>query len=213
MSHPSFLPLFAPTVPTRPAPAALPPGTREEVKTRLASPDVRLRSMVSRHYNAVWRAVRFFGIPEACAEDSAQQVFCVAARKLGEIQPGAELAFLLSTAWRVASEGRRNARRRPVAAEGDVDRLEADTPSPEQLVHQKEAREQLATILAAMPEQLRRVFVLYELDDLTLPEIAAATGVPLGTASSRLRRGREVFQELVKRSNARGDRSADGGRK
>jgi RNA polymerase sigma-70 factor (ECF subfamily) len=160
---------------------------------------LRLRRMVDSHYDAVWRTLRFLGIPDASAEDAAQQVFCVAARKLEAIPDGAELRWLLGTAWRVASEQRRATRRRPATSEGDVDALATTIPPPDELVDEKRARAVLQTVLAAMPADLRMVFVLYEIEELTLPEIAAATGLRLGTATSRLRRAREEFQSIVKR--------------
>jgi RNA polymerase sigma-70 factor (ECF subfamily) len=41
------------------------------------------------------------------------------------------------------------------------------------------------------------VFVLYELEGFTLPEIAEALATPLGTATSRLRRARDNFEAWV----------------
>jgi RNA polymerase sigma-70 factor (ECF subfamily) len=165
-------------------------------------PVTRLRRMVDGHYGAVWRTVRFLGVPDATAEDAAQQVFCIAARRLAEVTPGAERAFLLATAWRVASESRRAARRRPPPSDSDVNEVEASLPSPEDLVDQKRARAALHSVLSAMPADLRMVFVLYEIEELTLPEIAVAVGAPLGTVTSRLRRARDEFQRAVKRRNA-----------
>jgi RNA polymerase sigma-70 factor (ECF subfamily) len=164
-----------------------------------ASDAARLRQLVDAHYDTVWRTVRFLGIQEANAEDVAQQAFAVIARRLGDVPPGAERSFVLATAWRLASEHRRASRRRPPAVGEDVDRLVAEAPSPEQLLDQKRARAMLHDILAAMPENLRIVFVLHEIEELTLPEIAAAIGRPLGTATSRLRRAREEFHAVIKR--------------
>lgn len=162
----------------------------------------RLRRMVDAHFDLVWRTVRFLGVSEANAEDVAQQAFCVLAQRLPGIAAGAERSFLLTTAWRVASEHRRTARRRPATSEGEVDELAAALPSPDELVDQKRARGVLQEVLDAMPEDLRLVFVLYEIEELTLPEIASATGVRLGTATSRLRRARESFQSTLKRRKA-----------
>jgi len=58
-------------------------------------------------------------------------------------------------------------------------------------------------VLAQMPLELRTVFVLFELEEMTTPEIAELVGVPVGTAASRLRRAREEFQRLVARVQAR----------
>jgi RNA polymerase sigma-70 factor (ECF subfamily) len=178
-----------------PVPKAAAPTTAED--------HARLRKMVDSHYDAVWRTVRFLGVPDASAEDAAQQVFCVAMRKLETIPVGAELRFLLGIAWRVASEFRRAARRRPPPGSGEeVDDFAGSLPSPEQMVDQKQARAVLRAVLDAMPVDLRTVFVLYEIEELSLPEIASATGVPLGTATSRLRRARQSFQEVVRRRTA-----------
>jgi RNA polymerase sigma-70 factor (ECF subfamily) len=53
-----------------------------------------------------------------------------------------------------------------------------------------------------MPMNLRQVFVLFELEELTTAEISSVLNVPKGTASSRLRRAREVFREIVLRISA-----------
>ena len=50
-----------------------------------------------------------------------------------------------------------------------------------------------------MPDDLRVVFVLYELEEMSTPEIAALLEIPPGTAASRLRRAREAFDRLVAR--------------
>jgi len=168
----------------------------------LESAASRLRGMVDGHYDAVWRTVRFLGIADAAADDVAQEVFCIAARKLAEIILGKERSFLLSTAWRVASESRRAAQCRPTTSGVDVEALDSPLPSPEELLDQKRARAALQSVLSAMAPDLRTVFVLFEIEELTSPEIAAAIGVPLGTVGSRLRRAREQFQSIVKRRNA-----------
>jgi RNA polymerase sigma-70 factor, ECF subfamily len=197
------------TLPAFEAPRAVPVGPPAE-PVASAEGTSRLRRIIDSHYDAVWRTVRFLGIPEANAEDAAQQVFCVAARKLEGIPEGAELRWLLGTAWRVASEFRRAARRRPVAAEGDVEALVSRLPSPDELIDEKRARAVLYTVLEAMPADLRIVFVLYEIEELTLPEIASATGIRLGTVTSRLRRAREEFQSIVKRRTAAEGRGRGG---
>jgi RNA polymerase sigma-70 factor (ECF subfamily) len=179
----------------------------EKAAAHDASP-VRLRRLVDKHFDFVWRVVRFLGVPELAAEDAAQQVFCVVARKLGNIAVGSEISFLFSTASRVASEARRAARSRPVASDQDVDALQSEVPGPDELVDRRRARDALQAVLDSMPLELRVVFVLFEIEELTLPEIAAMTGIPLGTATSRLRRAREEFEGALKRRRAAEKHSA-----
>jgi RNA polymerase sigma-70 factor, ECF subfamily len=196
-----------------PSPRALGvPAPAAPAVTTTAEGNARIRRMVDAHYDAIWRTVRFLGVPDANAEDAAQQVFCVATRRLDAIPSSGELGFLLGTAWRVASEYRRAARRRPAASEEEVDALAAPFPSPEELLDQKRAHAVLQEVLAAMPADLRIVFVLYEIEELTLPEVASAAGLALGTATSRLRRAREEFQSIVKRRSAAASCMREGGR-
>jgi RNA polymerase sigma-70 factor (ECF subfamily) len=72
----------------------------------------------------------------------------------------------------------------------------------EELVDQHRAREVLSEILDAMPLNLRTVFVLFELEQMTKTEISNVVGIPEGTVVSRLRRAREVFENRVKQRKA-----------
>jgi DNA-directed RNA polymerase specialized sigma24 family protein len=118
----------------------------------------RLRRIMGDHYDFVWRTVRFLGVPELTAEDAAQQVFCIVARKLGQIDVGAEMAFLFSTASRVASEARRAARSRPVASDEDVEAIAAHAPPPDEIVEQRRAdQRELGAGRWNLPRNLRRL--------------------------------------------------------
>lgn len=163
----------------------------------------RLRAIVDRHYDFVWRTVRFLGVPPEATDDCAQQVLCVVARRLADVTPGAEMSFLYATAARVASEARRTANRRRTTPVEDVDSFATTAASTEELVDAHRAQEVLREILEAIPEDLRMVFVLFEIEELTLAEIAAVVGIPQGTVASRLRRAREDFQARVRRRSAR----------
>jgi RNA polymerase sigma-70 factor (ECF subfamily) len=197
------------TTPERTLVATSAPTSENDGQTRSSrhwggadAPSVRLRGIIDGYYDFVWRTLRFHGVSDAAAEDGAQQVFCVVAHRLKDIAPGAELSFLYSTALRVASEARRSLRRRPAAGDHDVDTLEAPLPSPDHLLDQHRARALLEEILDAMPADLRAVFVLFEIEELTVPAIAALLELPAGTAASRLRRAREEFQSILKRKQA-----------
>ena len=65
--------------------------------------------------------------------------------------------------------------------------------------------------LDSMPLELRAVFVLYEMEELSMADIAILLQIPPGSVASRLRRAREQFQERVRRyqtsSTTRGHRT------
>jgi len=167
-----------------------------------------VRALFGAYFATVWRTACRLGLSDAAAEDVAQEVFVVAAERLGDIAEGKERAFLIGTAVRVAANARRVASRRPDAA-GAVDvgalgETAADpAPGPEELLDRRRARALLDRALDALEDDLRVVLVLTELDAMSAPEIAAALEIPVGTVASRLRRAREEFGRNVRRLRAR----------
>jgi RNA polymerase sigma-70 factor (ECF subfamily) len=189
-------------MPDLPCVSALAPADSAAAHSASTDASARVRAVVEAHYDLVWRALRTLGLDDATAEDGAQQVMCVLARRIDEITPGVERSFVLSTAFRVAATLRRTAKRRAEATDEDIDDLVASTPSSEELLDQRRAREVLQRVLDAMPVELRVVFVLFEIEELSTREIAGAIGIPYGTAVSRLRRAREAFEAIVRRMQA-----------
>ncbi len=163
----------------------------------------RLEEVVRQNYAFLWRSLRRLGVPEADADDGAQRVLGVLARRLGEVESGKERSFLFQTALRVASELRRGAARARLSLdEGTVDAARATSPLPDEMLEQREARALLDDVLDALTMKVRAVFVLFELEQMTTAEIAVFLGLPPGTVSSRLRRGRDEFQAIAKRLRA-----------
>jgi RNA polymerase sigma-70 factor (ECF subfamily) len=169
--------------------------------TSRAGGDARFREMVDLHFDFVWRALRGLGVLNGDADDAAQQVFVVALAKLDAILPGNERAFLFGTALGVAANARRGRARKREVPDDDTLRGRADAaPDPEETLRRKQARQRLDGILAAMPVDLRTVFVLFELEALTMAEIAEMLDLAPGTVASRLRRAREDFRARAARA-------------
>jgi RNA polymerase sigma-70 factor (ECF subfamily) len=159
------------------------------------SAELRFRSLVDDHFDFVWRSLRGLGVEHGGADDAAQQVFCIAARKLAAIDNGAERAFLFGIARGVAANVRRAQTRAPEPIDpGLLEDWHDHSPDAEQVLEDREARAILDGVLASMPEDLRTVFVLFELEEMSMAEIAPMIGIPPGTVASRLRRAREQFR-------------------
>jgi RNA polymerase sigma-70 factor, ECF subfamily len=58
-------------------------------------------------------------------------------------------------------------------------------------------QDDVASALAALPEEFRVVCTLYFMDDLSYQEIADILGLPVGTVRSRLHRGRKMLQKRL----------------
>ena len=51
-----------------------------------------------------------------------------------------------------------------------------------------------------MELEQRAAFILFEIEDMTGPEVAEALAVPVGTAYSRLRAARQAFEAALERT-------------
>jgi len=163
----------------------------------------RLERLVATHFSSIWRFLRRLGLPSALADDAAQDVFLIASRRASEIRTGSEYAFLVGTALRVARGLRRKREREPVSDEVDVVVEDFDATSPEQMLDDQKMCALAYRLLEELDEDLRQLFVLYEIEGLTMPEIAQLTGLTLGTANSRLRRARQTFRLRFERHRKR----------
>lgn len=163
----------------------------------------RLRQLIDDHFASVWKYLRRVGIAEHLAEDASQEVFLVAARRLDDITPDpvVERSFLLGTAYRVGRSLKRKAARE--SPEEDVDPGADSAPNPEEQLDDKRAREVVYRVLAELEDDVRPIFILYELDGLTMIEIANLLDLPRGTVGSRLRRARDDFKARYERERKR----------
>ena len=161
----------------------------------------RLASMLIAHFDSVWRAARRMGLSDAQAEENTQETFALTARKLERIERGSERAFLLGVAVRLAANARRRvAQRLEQVAFNRDEHDHADTvPPADELLVQKRQRAVLDQILGSMSDAFREVLTLYEIEELTVPEIAVALDIPEGTVASRLRRARVEFSRKAAR--------------
>jgi RNA polymerase sigma-70 factor (ECF subfamily) len=161
----------------------------------------RVQDVVVAQFGFIWRLLRHLGVPAADVDDATQQVFLIASKKIDEIEVGRERSFLYGVAIRIAAKARRSQKHR-FDREVDVAELVDTARSPEELIDGARKRALFDGVLGAMDLDLRAVFVLHELERLTMSEIAQTLELPPGTVASRLRRAREAFRERVLRIDA-----------
>ena len=162
--------------------------------------DERQENIAKEHFASVWSFLHVLGVPASTLADAAQEVFLVAARKLDQIRPGAEKAFLFSTAVHVSREVRRKHAREQLAQDPDDETLEpAYLRTPEDSLDQKQKQDLLMHLLDGLTDELRTAFVLYEIEEQSVAEIATVLEIPAGTVASRVRRAREKFEARLQR--------------
>ena len=111
------------------------------------------------------------GVRPGDIEDSCQEVFLVVHAKLGDFHGGSIRAWLFAIAARVASDHRKRAFVRREVTDEDV----PDIPVPEAqtgAIERAEALALLDTILASLDDDKRAVFMLFELEQLPMQEVA-----------------------------------------
>lgn len=157
-------------------------------------------ALVARHGPMVLGVCRRVLGDQHDAEDAFQATFLVLVRRAAAIARRELLGpWLHGVAIRTAAEARTRAARRR-AKESQV----TDAPrAKHEDTSTAELRSLLDEELSRLPEKYRRPLILCELEGLARREASRRLGVPEGTISSRLARGRALLRErLVRRGLA-----------
>ncbi len=150
----------------------------------------------------IWRALRRLGVAERDVDDACQEVFVVVHRKLGEFEGRSTLrTWVYGIAVRVASDYRKRGHVRREVMTDDVPEATAKE-DPLADASRRQARAKLDAILGALDEDKRAVFVLYEIEQVTMQEVADAVGCPLQTAYSRLHAARRLVEDAIAQARA-----------
>ena len=166
-------------------------------------PPADFRTLFAEHAPFVWRTLRRLGLSPADVEDVSQEVFLVVHRRLADFDNRSGLRpWLYGICTRTASDFRRRAHvRREQVVEAVPD---MGAPADQDRgIERQQALAQLEAILDRLDAKKREVFVLFELEEMSLAEVAAAVDCPLQTAYSRLQSARSAVQASFERSQAR----------
>ncbi|MFO0739429.1 MAG: sigma-70 family RNA polymerase sigma factor [Labilithrix sp.] len=159
------------------------------------------------HFAFVWRSAKRLGVREASLDDVVQEVFVIVHRRLAEFEARSSLkTWLFGITLRVARDHRRSVARKNREGDGgqiDPDTLRSTTPGPSENIERSEAVRLLHALLDEMDDERREIFVMAELEQMTMPDIASTLGLNVNTAYARLRVARQAFEEGVARAKAR----------
>lgn len=161
-------------------------GVDELSSPRVQQSEFSARQVAEEGVRFVPHTLRYLGVPGGVLMDAAQDVLLVALRRLGDFEGRSSLrTWLYGICVNVAYAYRRRAKRGNVESLVESIPEAASVASQESDVGRVESRRVLNALLDELDEAQRAVFVLYELEQLSMREVADALKCPLQTAYSR----------------------------
>jgi len=162
------------------------------------SPPLDIRSLVQEHAQYIGRAFLHLGVRDADIEDCCQDVFVIVHRRLSDFRGDSAIrTWIYGICVRVASDYRRRAHVVREVPETESTHLVQSADQVER-VAQRESLECLGRILDLLDDEKREVFVLYEIEELSMTDVAIALNCPVQTAYSRLHAARRIVTDAAK---------------
>jgi RNA polymerase sigma-70 factor, ECF subfamily len=174
---------------------------------RFAVPDFEV--IYHQYFDFVWSSTKRLGVDEGSMDDVVQEVFIVVHARLSTVQhPEALRSWIYGIVRRTVSGHRRSSRAtraRDTQLAIEQATLNESSTSPLDYAEQAGDVALLASLLAGLDATKRDVFELVELEEMSVPEAAAALEIPLNTAYSRLRSARQEFEAALARHTLRSE--------
>jgi RNA polymerase sigma-70 factor (ECF subfamily) len=186
-----------------------------ELARRIARQDhAAFEALMRRHNSRLFRVARAILKDDAEAEDALQEAYLDAYRHMGDFRGGAQVATWLT---RIAINQalmhlRRRKRERVVVPLGPRDRgapvpsepseatvADDAVHSPPALLVRRELRRLLERRIDDLPVAFRTVFVMRDVEDMSVQETAQCLAIPAATVRTRLFRARALLREGLAR--------------
>ena len=160
----------------------------------------RFESQVLPHLDAAYRFARWLCPAPGDADDVVQDAVLRAFRAFDALRGSNAKAWLLTIVRNCYLTAAKQQQRRafvPLPEENDAadgHAMIATTPNPENDSIMSDQKQVLERLMASLPEEHRMVLILREIEEMDYAQIAAVTGVPIGTVMSRLARSRAALK-------------------
>jgi RNA polymerase sigma-70 factor, ECF subfamily len=203
-----------PTKPTPSAPVPRPASAVDDAELvgRIARHDqAAFEVLMRRHNGKLFRVARAILKDDAEAEEALQDAYLDAYRHIGDFRGGARVSTWLTRIVinQALMRLRKHKRDRIVVPFGDgratePDQAEADvaderSESPPGATLRAEIRRVLERRIDELPTAFRTVFVMREVEDMTVEETAECLSIPAATVRTRLFRARALLREALAR--------------
>lgn len=197
-------------MPAKPKPAAYPDDS--ELAARIARRDQgAFETLMRRHNGKLFRVARSIVKDDAEAEDAVQDAYLEAYRHIGGFRGGAQLSTWLTrivinqALMRVRKQKREhvvlsfNDRRTAAPHPGDTDVADQRAESPSSAALRAEIRRLIERRIDELPVAFRTVFIMREVEDMSVEQTAECLSIPPATVRTRLFRARTLLRESLAR--------------
>ena len=159
----------------------------------------RFEQAILPHLDAAYSLARWLMRNDDEAADAVQDACLRALRFIGGFRGGDGRVWLLAIVRNTCySRLKRGAlRANETEFDDEVHTPEMETANPERLLERSRDSQAVNQALEELPEELREIVVMRELDGMAYKEIANVAGIPLGTVMSRLARARKRLQKAL----------------
>jgi RNA polymerase sigma-70 factor, ECF subfamily len=177
-----------------------------EVARRVLAGEPALFELIMRRYNRrLFRIARGILGDTAEAEDAVQEAYVSAYFKLAQFRgPDGFATWLCRTAVNAALMQRRSRARAQPSAAVDLDAIASEqsamtagrglTVDPAAALHEQQMHGLLERGIDALPETYRAVFVMREVEQMSVADTAACLGLAAATVKTRTHRARRLLQ-------------------
>jgi len=184
----------------------------ESVLERIARGDpAAVRDCMERYRRLVWSLARRFSENAADAEDATQEIFVELwkhARRFDR-SAGSEATFVTTIARRRLTDRLRSRGRRPDIESFDESTVDLTSDDDGSSDDQRADAAAAERALARLDPAQRQVLLLGIVEGMTHSEIASATGKPLGTVKTQMRRGLIKIRRLIESGEANADEGGE----
>jgi RNA polymerase sigma-70 factor (ECF subfamily) len=158
-----------------------------------------VQACIARYSALVWSLAKTLSRDVSALEDVVQEIFIDIWKSAEAFDPsrGSEATFIAIIARRRVIDRQRQIARAPRIESVDEASATGDEPGYAGVDMGDEARRAHDVLALLKPEQ-RRLILMSVVDGLTHQEIAATTGIPLGTVKSHIRRGLEQTADVLR---------------
>lgn len=166
--------------------------------------DINAHQVAEQGARFVPQTLRYLGVSKGVLQDAVQDVFLIALRRLGDFEARSSLrTWLYGICVNVSHEYRRRARRVTYESVNEASPEVASAASQDLELERNEWRRSLFALLDELDESQREVFVLYEIEELSMREVAEALDCPLQTAYFRHKSAKKRVLKAFRRSEVK----------